>query len=221
MRVVSKILIIAVISTLLLSGCLPLNYYPAKISEPNEQYVGFAVGANAWYSNPYDGEVQPASTVLLYNRINLTRNMDVGFELGLPYFTASLRKGFFYQDNHHLLILDGGFGISLFTQPLSRLSTTFVVHPVYILLGVNKSSYPSVLFAEGNGVNTVYAKISFENKQIGRFIPFMYVAYTTFDEETNSFFNYRSFFSKYDNEFDYDIRRRVTIGLAWNFNFHF
>jgi len=225
MRMVSKILVIEIFLTLILSSCLPLNYYPSKISEPNEQYVGFAVGANAWYTNPYDGRFLPMPSLLLYHRKNLTNHFDIGFELGLPYFAINSRLGMFYKNDHHLLVLDGGIGMNILQGPVTRLSTTLFIPPLYVLIGINNTYYLPLAggVAEQTSINlnSIYTKIGFEDKQMSKFIPFVYMAYTADTDNLNPIFNYKLLFSKYDNEFDYTIRRLIAIGIGWDFNFNF
>ncbi len=78
----SRILIIIVIlSTMIINGCLTLPYYPAKVAESGKMYLGFGVheeGGEGMGSD-YVNELLLLNAIFL--RYGLPYNFDIGFDI--------------------------------------------------------------------------------------------------------------------------------------------
>ncbi|MDY6786802.1 MAG: hypothetical protein SVK54_01610 [candidate division WOR-3 bacterium] len=235
---VSKILtIIILFLILLISGCLPLNLYPTRICENNEQYIGIGIGGGLWspITDLSNNKSFPHFTA--YGRAGGPNNFDFGFEFGTfgfpGYFMFSGRKGFHLKTptytpyyNCQCIILDIGIGTSSLILPHYRMSLTYFHSPLSVTLGINENSilgsYPSG--SGGKSINSIYLKIAMEQGKKGKkrgIIPYFYVSYQTHEEDQMLGMNFPSFFLSNAEAADKNITKYINAGIGATFNWSY
>ena len=238
MRMVSKILeIIILLLALILSGCLPLNFYPTKICENDEQYIGIGVGGSGWSQVTDLKNITSLPYFTAYGRAGGPNNVDFGFEFGtfgMPgYFMFSGRKAFHLKTPTYTpyyscqsIILDIGIGTSSIIAPHYRMSVSYFHSPLSVTLGINENlifgSYPS-----GNGgksINSIYLKIAMEQVKKGPkrgIVPYFYVSYQTHEEDQMLGMNFPSFFLSNAEAADKNITKYINAGIGATFNWSY
>jgi len=231
MRVVSKILIIGIILTLILSSCLPLNFYPIKVCENNEQYIGVGIVGSAYVSIYDNEEINPFPHLTAYGRSGGPNNFDFGFEFGtfgLPgYFMFSGRKAFYLRPiktypyySCECIVLDIGIGTSSIISPHYRMSVSYLNTPLSVTLGINENlTLGSIPSGSGSkSINSIYLKIAMEQSKKREVIPYFYISYQTHEEDQRLGMNFPSFFLSYTDSEKQGISKYISFGLGASFN---
>ena len=117
------IIIIILLTMLINTGCLTMQYYPAKVAKPGKMYLGLGIheeSREGWGSG-YISNLMLFNAIFL--RYGLPNNFDIGFNIHglmiIPYMLSiNVRKQFnLSNDLIHSITFNIGSGIS-FTQEL-------------------------------------------------------------------------------------------------------
>ncbi len=125
----TKILtLIIILSTMIINGCLTLQYYPAKVAKPGKMYLGLGIHEENFYGFGKDYSNSLMIYDALFFRCGLPCNFDIGFGihslLVFPYMLSiNARKQF--DINNYLInsiTFDAGFGIAIGAQCYTSIS---------------------------------------------------------------------------------------------------
>ncbi|MCK4524036.1 hypothetical protein KAU15_03825, partial [candidate division WOR-3 bacterium] len=77
----SKILVILIIlSTMIINGCLTLQYYPAEVAKPGKAYLGFGIHEETFDGWEGDYIINYPIFDAIFFRRGLPNNFDIGFD---------------------------------------------------------------------------------------------------------------------------------------------
>lgn len=117
--------LLIILSTMIINGCLTMQYYPAKVAEPGKAYLGGGIHEETLDGWEGDYIIVPPIFDAIFFRRGLPNNFDIGFDIHaitiIPYMlSVSGRKQFdFSNDNNdlvHSITFDIGVGIGLGAQ---------------------------------------------------------------------------------------------------------
>ncbi len=142
------IILIILLTMIINTGCLTMQYYPAKVAEPWKMYLGLGFHGESlegWRSNSmlFAG---------IFFRYGLPYNFDIGFGMHavmiFPYMVSiNARKQFdFNNDIIHSITFDAGFGISI-TKVLYT-SISLIRNDFALTIGLKK--YMLIVFPENS-----------------------------------------------------------------------
>ena len=216
------LIIIVVLSTMIINGCLTLPYYPAKVAKPGKMYLGLGLheeGFEGW-DGDYIGNLTLFNAIFL--RYGLPYNFDIGFDIqSILIFpnmiTISSRKQFdLNNDLIHSITFDLGFGISFLEQYCA--SVSLIRDDFALTFGLKKYSLggdlmivdPTFLFR-----NEFLIKISkeFKYKRFNIMPILYYKAVQEYREQYNDFQTYLTYIERtgWNN-------KQIGIGISFYFD---
>ncbi len=195
-------IILIILFTMIINGCLTMQYYPAKVAKPGKMYLGIGIHEETEYGWEGDYIIAPPGYSAFFLRYGLPHNFDIGFDIHslliIPYLlSVSGRKQFdFSNDNNdliHSITFDIGLGIGLGAQ--GHTSISFIRDDFALTFGLKK--YVVLAIPGGSDLyrNEFLIKIS-KNSKDKRYnvMPFLYYKavqeYDIYSNEPGSFMTY-------------------------------
>ncbi len=220
---ISRIIIVIMVLFIMIitNGCLTMQYYPAKVAEPGEAYLGFGIHEETYSGFEGDSIIGFPVFDAVFLRYGLPNNFDIGFDIHaitiIPYILSiSGRKQFdFNNDLIHSITFDVGCGIGLGAQGHTSISLirndfdfTFGLKK-YVLLGDPWDSM-SDLFR-----NEFMIKISkkFKNGKLNIMPIIYYKAVQTYDIYSNDSESFLTYISRTEWR-----NKQIGIGISFYFD---